>query len=51
MAQEYRHSSSGRMKTSAGYKPGKVEVKQYPLHGRYIKKNMAIEIVEKGGVE
>lgn len=27
-----------------------LEVKQYPLHGKYIKKNIAIEIVEKGGV-
>lgn len=26
-------------------------VKDYPLHGRYIKKNRAIEIVEKGGTE
>ena len=24
-------------------------VKDYPLHGRYIKKNRAIEIVERGG--
>ena len=26
-----------------------LEVRQYPLHGRYIKKNIAIEIVERAG--
>lgn len=28
-----------------------IKVTQYPLHGRYIKKNRAIEIVKAGGVD
>lgn len=28
-----------------------LKVTQYPIHGRYIKKNMAIEIVKAGGVD